>query len=270
MCSYRAISWPTTDGVSAGAMIDVVGRLPVNTRAGTIASAVPSARTSSAVLPKASAAVWAKKLARNSSWTSLSPSASGLRRVGHGDEVGRDQPGALVDQLVEGVLAVGPRLAPEHLAGLRGHRRAVVADALAVGLHGELLQVRREAVQVLRVRQHGVGRGAEEVHVPDVEQAHQRPARCCPARCSAKCSSMAWKPARKSAKFSGPMATATEVPIGGVDRVAAAHPVPEPEGVRRVDAEGRHLVQRRRHRHEVLGDRVLGGARRRRRWPRRP
>ncbi len=58
-------------------MIEVVGRLPVKTRAGTIASAVPSARTSSAVLPKASARVWAKKLARNSSCTSVSPSRSG-------------------------------------------------------------------------------------------------------------------------------------------------------------------------------------------------
>ena len=62
-------------------MIEVVGRLPVNTRAGTIASAVPSARTSSAVLPKARAAVWAKKLARNSSCTSLSPSTSGCAGV---------------------------------------------------------------------------------------------------------------------------------------------------------------------------------------------
>ena len=58
-------------------MIDAVGRLPEKTRAGTIASAVPSARTSSAVLPNASARVWAKKLARNSSWTSMSPSRSG-------------------------------------------------------------------------------------------------------------------------------------------------------------------------------------------------
>ncbi len=52
-------------------MIDAVGRLPVKTRAGTIASAVPSARTSSAVLPNASALVCAKKFARNSSWTSM-------------------------------------------------------------------------------------------------------------------------------------------------------------------------------------------------------
>ena len=62
-----AISCPTTDGVRAGAMIEVVGRLPVNTRAGTIASDVPSPRTSSAVFPKASAAVWAKKFAKKSS-----------------------------------------------------------------------------------------------------------------------------------------------------------------------------------------------------------
>ena len=41
MCSYSAISCPTTLGVSAGAMIDVVGRLPLNTSALTIASAVP-------------------------------------------------------------------------------------------------------------------------------------------------------------------------------------------------------------------------------------
>ena len=52
------------------AKIEVVGRLPSKQRAGTICSGVPSARTSSAVLPKASALVWARKLPRNSSCTS--------------------------------------------------------------------------------------------------------------------------------------------------------------------------------------------------------
>ena len=56
-------------------MIDVVGRLPGKVRAGTSSSATPSARTSSAVLPKASALVWARKLASSSSWTSVSPSS---------------------------------------------------------------------------------------------------------------------------------------------------------------------------------------------------
>src|SRR3954454_20231894 len=111
-------------------MTDAVGRLPGNTRAGTTASAVPSARTSSAVLPNASARVWAKELARGSSWMSVlcdavvarsggggeqageehlvparARSAAGVpqrvRRVRDGDEVGRAEPGPLVDQLVE-------------------------------------------------------------------------------------------------------------------------------------------------------------------------
>ena len=79
-----------------------------------------------------------------------------------------------MQQLIEGMLAVGAGLAPEDLTGVGGHGAAVPADMLAVGLHGELLQVGREAVQVLAVRQHGVALGTEEVDVPDIEQAHQR------------------------------------------------------------------------------------------------
>ncbi len=60
-------------------MIDVVGRLPVKVRAATSSSATPSARSSSAVLPKASAWVCAKKLASSSSWTSTPcPSTSSV------------------------------------------------------------------------------------------------------------------------------------------------------------------------------------------------
>ena len=55
------------------------------------------------------------------------------------------------------------------------------------------------------------------------------------------------------------MATASDVPIGGVDGVAAADPVPEAEGVVRVDAEGRHLVERGGDGDEVLGDCGIGG-----------
>ena len=49
------------------ARIVVVGRLPAKIRCGTDVSATPSARTSSAVLPNASASVWAKKLAMSRS-----------------------------------------------------------------------------------------------------------------------------------------------------------------------------------------------------------
>ena len=86
-------------------------------------------------------------------------------RVGERDEVGGDHHVALVDELVD-LLAVRAGLAPEDLAGVAGHGAAVPTDLLAVGLHGELLQIRREAVQVLGVGQHGVRVGAEEVDVP--------------------------------------------------------------------------------------------------------
>ena len=98
----------------------------------------------------------------------------GVGGVSESDKVGRNHHGALVQQLIEGMLTVGAGLAPEDLTGIGGHSAAVPADVLAVRLHGELLQVGRETVQVLAVRQHGVALGTEEVDVPDVEQAHQR------------------------------------------------------------------------------------------------
>ena len=70
------------------------------------------------------------------------------------DEVAGDQLRALVDQLVEGVLAVGPRLAPVDRPGLVVDPGAVEGDVLAVRLHRQLLQVGREALQVLVVGQH--------------------------------------------------------------------------------------------------------------------
>ena len=213
MCSYSAISCPTTEGVSAGAMIEVVGRLPVNTRAGTIDSGGTLGADLVGGLAEGQGRGLGEEVGQEQLVHVVVAVDQRVRRGGDGDEVGRDHLGALVDQLVEGVLPVGARLAPEHLAGLRGDRRAVLADALAVGLHGQLLQVRGEPVQVLRVRQHGVAAGAEEVDVPDVQQAHQGRHVACPARSRRSAVSIAWKPARKSAKFSGPMATATEVPM---------------------------------------------------------
>ena len=79
----------------------------------------------------------------------LAVALDGVGAVDEGDEVGRNHAGALVNQLVEGMLAVGAGLAPEDLARIGRDGRAVPARGLAVGFHGQLLQVRREAVQVL-------------------------------------------------------------------------------------------------------------------------
>ena len=75
----------------------------------------------------------------------------GVSRVGEGQEVRRDKAGALVDKLVESVLTVGAGLAPENLARGVVHERTVGAHRFTVGLHGKLLQIGGETVQILVV-----------------------------------------------------------------------------------------------------------------------
>ncbi len=165
-----------------------------------------------------------------------------VRGVHERDEVGRDELGALVDQLVEGVLAVGARLAPEDLAGLGGDRGAVPTHGLAVGFHGELLQVGREAVQVLVVRQHGVGRGLEEVAVPHVQHAEQHDDVLLER--GVRVVFVDLVEAVQEFLEAGRAEDHGEGGAdGGVDGVAAADPVPEAERVVRVDAELLDLLQ---------------------------
>ena len=90
--------------------------------------------------------------------------------VGRGDEVARNHLGALVDQLVEGVLAVGARFAPEDRAGLVVHALGVAIDGLTVRFHVGLLEVGSEAMEVLVVREHRVAGSAEEVVVPHADE----------------------------------------------------------------------------------------------------
>ncbi len=165
-----------------------------------------------------------------------------VRGVHERDEVGRDELGALVDQLVEGVLAVGARLAPEDLAGLGGDRGAVPTHGLAVGFHGELLQVGREAVQVLVVRQHGVGGGLEEVAVPHVQHAEQHDDVLLER--SVRVVFVDLVEAVQELLEAGRAEDHGEGGAdGGVDGVAAADPVPEAKGVGRIDAELGDLLQ---------------------------
>ena len=148
-----------------------------------------------------------------------------------------NQPRALVDQLVEGVLAVGARLAPVDRAGVVVDRLAVERDVLAVALHGQLLQIGRKALQVLLVGQHGDGLRAEEVVVPDARAAPSAPAGCArTARCGSARPSRG-SPPSMARKLSGPDGEHGRQADGRVHRIAAADPVPEPEHVGGVDAE---------------------------------
>lgn len=86
------------------------------------------------------------------------------------DEVSGDELGALVDELEEGVLGVGSGLAEEDGTGLVVDESAATSDALAVRLHGQLLEIGREAVEVLVEGSNEVSLGTEEVVVPDAQE----------------------------------------------------------------------------------------------------
>src|SRR5262249_43688703 len=65
--------------------------------------------------------------------------AERIESLAEADEITGDELCPLVYQLVEGVLAVRPRLAPEDRPRLIVDRRAIHRHMLAVALHGQLL-----------------------------------------------------------------------------------------------------------------------------------
>jgi len=88
-----------------------------------------------------------------------------------GDEVAGDEAGALVDELVEAVLAVGAGFAPVDRTRIGIHMGAIEFHMLAVAFHRELLEVGGEAFQVLVVGQDGNGLCAVEVVIPQGQEA---------------------------------------------------------------------------------------------------
>jgi len=74
----------------------------------------------------------------------------GVVGLGGKDEVRGDEFGALVEELVEGVLGVSGGFAEEDGArGVFDEGVGAAGDGFAVGFHGELLEVGGEAVEVL-------------------------------------------------------------------------------------------------------------------------
>jgi len=92
--------------------------------------------------------------------------------LSRGKEVARDELRTLMDKLVEGVLAVRPRFPPDNGAGAVVNFLAALGNALAVAFHVALLEVSREAREILVIGQDGLRLCAEEVVVPDAEQPH--------------------------------------------------------------------------------------------------
>lgn len=92
--------------------------------------------------------------------------ADGVVRLRGSYEIARYQARTLVDELIEGVLAVGAGLAPHDRTRLVVDGPARSRDVLAVALHVALLEIRGEPVQVLVVRQEAVGFRSVKISVP--------------------------------------------------------------------------------------------------------
>src|SRR5664280_1097041 len=97
----------------------------------------------------------------------------GVLRMHRQQEIRWDDLCALMNELVKGVLPVGPRLAPQNWPRrIVLNALAVTVDALAVAFHVRLLQIRRKAVQVLVVGQNRMALGSVEIGIPEAEQRH--------------------------------------------------------------------------------------------------
>src|SRR5581483_3896870 len=99
--------------------------------------------------------------------------ADRVRRSDEADQVARDQLGALMQELIVGMLPVGALRPPDHRTRLIRDELAVEVDRLAVGFHVELLEVGGEQLEVATVGDDQVGLRAEEGPVPGPQQTEE-------------------------------------------------------------------------------------------------
>ena len=89
------------------------------------------------------------------------------------DEITRNEPRSLVDQLIKRMLSVGAGLPPENWAGIIRDLFPVKRYMLAVTLHRQLLKIRREPFQILFLGKNGDRLCIKEVSVPNSKQAEK-------------------------------------------------------------------------------------------------
>ncbi|VWM23872.1 Uncharacterised protein [Collinsella intestinalis] len=108
-------------------------------------------------------------------------------------------------------------------------------------------------MQVLRVGQHGVRVGAEEIDVPDVHEAHERDDVLLERRVLEVLIDGA-EARQELLEALGPQSDDERQTDGRINGITTADPIPEAESVLRVDAEISHEVQGGGNGHEMLGN----------------
>src|SRR5450432_2806357 len=97
----------------------------------------------------------------------------GIMTDGGRDKITGDQQGALVDQLIKGMLTIGTGLTPDHGAGSIAHGLAVPIHGLAIALHIALLKIGGKSVHILIIRQYRLRLRTKEISVPEPDQGHR-------------------------------------------------------------------------------------------------
>ena len=179
--------------------------------------------------------------------------AERVEGLGEGDEVAGDEAGALVDELVEAVLAVGAGFAPVDRTRVGIHMGAIEFHMLAVALHGELLEVGGEAFQVLVVGQDGNGLRAVEVVIPQGQEAVEDWDVLLEGR-GAEVLIHRMESGEHFAEVVRAEGDHVGEADGGIHRIAPPYPIPEAEHVGGVDAELGDLLGICGNSDEVLGD----------------
>ena len=97
-----------------------------------------------------------------------------MRRAHGHDELDRNGMHSLMQPLEERVLAVGARFAPERGCRRATGRRAVAHDRLAVAFENELLEIRRQPRERMRVGNDDTLAHAGRLRVPEIDECEQR------------------------------------------------------------------------------------------------
>src|SRR6516165_7481757 len=96
--------------------------------------------------------------------------ADGIQGFSKANKVARNQASSLMDELIKGMLTVCSGLAPVNRPGLLRDGFAIECYVLSVAFHGQLLEICREALEILFVRHDADSLGAKEIVVPDRQQ----------------------------------------------------------------------------------------------------
>src|SRR5262245_52023166 len=167
--------------------------------------------------------------------------AKRIERLTEADEITWDQPRSLMNQLVKRMLTVGSRLAPINGSGIVIDPLTIDSHMFAVAFHRQLLEVSRKAFEILLIGQHRHGLRAEEVVVPDGQEAHEHRQIALKGR-GAEMFVHLMETTEHGAKVIRTDGKHRREPDCRIHGIAPADPIPEPEHVGGIDTELRYSL----------------------------